>query len=90
MGLGAASNDDVTEKDMANHACIVDSYQTEPGNERGRLAQSLNETRFVWPTECQLIDLEDFPMIPRSLRPDRDHAPLPRPRPFPIGCRTPE
>jgi hypothetical protein len=60
---------------MANHAFIVDSHQAELRNECGRLAQSLNETRFVWPTECQLIDLEDFLMIPRSLRPDRDHAP---------------
>jgi len=60
VGLGTASNDDATEEDMANQAFIVDSHQAELRNERGRLAQSLNETRFVWPTECQLIDLEDF------------------------------
>src|SRR5437867_6320901 len=60
---------------MANHAFIVDSHQAELRNERGRLAQSLNETRFVWPTECQLIDPEDFLMILRSLSPDGDHAP---------------
>ena len=63
MGCGAASHRDATEKDMADDALVFDRHEAQLGDERSRTAKRLNETRFVWLTEGQLVDSEDLLMM---------------------------
>ncbi len=59
---------------MADDALVFDRHEAQLGDERSRTAKRLNETRFVWLTEGQLVDSEDLLMICLLLRPDRHHG----------------